>query len=282
MVQPVGARTAGSGGADLLGDLALARRLWPLLAATLVAALPAVGISIFVVPIAADVGSTVARIGALRGLAGLAALAAGVLLAPLIDRVPRAAAAAVGLGGLVLASLLLATGHLAGLVAFNLLTGAATALLLPTLQAASADGLTGATGGRAAGMLTSVQGLANVAGGPLLVALALAWGWRGTFLGLAAAALALLAVTSLRLDRRPPGDVVRAGYLESFRRVADAPGAAPLLLCTFARTAFFLGWLTYFAAYFSERLGVTTAGLAGACRWGPAASSWLAWPPTVG
>ena len=60
--------------AQPMGTLALVRHLWPFLLATAVAGLAQSGASLFMAPMAADVGTTTAFVGGLRALSGIAAL----------------------------------------------------------------------------------------------------------------------------------------------------------------------------------------------------------------
>jgi DHA1 family purine base/nucleoside efflux pump-like MFS transporter len=243
-------------------DVAIVRAVWPLLVASFVQTLPLTATSLFLPIIATDVGSTVALVGGSRGLGGLAALLVGALAAPLIDRIPRGRLVPAGLAGVAVASLMLGVAAgLPALVASYLLLGAVGALLQPALQAASADRYTGAAAGRAASMLTAVGALAAVLAGPLLVAPAGLWGWRGDLVAVALVCLGLAAIAAFTLSREAPTGVVRLGYFAAFRAVAAAPGALALILGSTARSGLWMAWLAYLAAYLTERLGVSTAVL---------------------
>jgi predicted MFS family arabinose efflux permease len=52
----------------------------------------------------------------------------------------------------------------------------------------------------------------------------------------------------------------RVGYLASFKALAAVRGVVPLLLIGFLRTAVFMGYLSYLAAFYEERFGLD-AGL---------------------
>ena len=239
------------------GDLYLIRTLWPLLAAGFVGQLPVVASNLFIVAIAADLDSTVALVGGLRGLSGIAALATGVLAAPMIDRLPRAWSVAGGLAVLGGAALLGALSQLPTLVAFYFLIGAGSAILQPSIQAASADEQSGAESVRATTLVAGVPSLAPALAGPVLALPATWWGWQGDLLAIAVAAPALALVTVRRLGRTPPTGVARPGYLAAFRAVAVAPGAVALLVGSTLRATLFFGWLTYYTAYFSEHFGLS-------------------------
>lgn len=244
------------------GDLAIARSMWLLLLAQFLTTLPASATGIFLPAMATDLGRSVALLGALRSLGGVAALACGILVAPLIDRAPRAWTIVGGLLLLVIAVLLAAQASLASFVLYFLLFGAAGAIYQPALQSASADGRDAATGARAAALLTGCGALAPMLAGPLLAATAGQVGWRGDFLIIATLLFPIVAMAALRLDRRPPTGVNRPGYRAAFRLVATAPGALPLLLGSTLRATLQWSWITYFAAFLVTRFGATSGAVA--------------------
>ncbi|PSK98445.1 putative MFS family arabinose efflux permease [Murinocardiopsis flavida] len=241
------------------GDLAMIRALWPVLLASAAGLLPFTVFGTFLVPIAEGADETVAAVGGLRGLGGLAALAVGVALAPLIDRLPKEWTAAAGLLLLGLSSALGATGSFLALTAFCLLVGAATSMLNPALTAAAADRFgSGGAAGRAATLVTATQSLTAMLAAPVIALPALVWGWQGTLSAVAAASLLLGALflvrrrSAARAAERP-----RIGYLATFRALLAIPGAVPLLLIAFLRTAAFMGYLAYLAAFYDARFGLT-------------------------
>ncbi|MEQ4207374.1 MFS transporter [Actinopolymorpha sp. B9G3] len=242
-------------------DLRMARTLWPVLLSSAVGLVPFTVFSTFLVPIAADAGTSAATMGSLRGLGGIAALIVGTALAPFIDRIPKQLAAATALVLLGLSCVLGAVGTLATFAAFCLLIGAATAMLNPALGAAAADQYgTGAAAGRAATLVTATQSLTAMLAAPLIALPALWWGWEGDLLAVASVA-GLLAVVLLRrrthralLDSEPS---VRPSYLASFRALAGTRGAVPLLAVGGFRTAAFMGYLAYLAAFYDDRFDLT-------------------------
>ncbi|HWO66567.1 MAG TPA: MFS transporter, partial [Umezawaea sp.] len=245
--------------APVPGDLRMARALGPVLPASAVGLLPFTVFSTFLVPIAEEAGSGVAAMGGLRGLGGLAALAVGAAAAPLLDRLPKQHVAAVGLALLGLSSALGVTGHFVALVAFALLVGAGTSVLSPALAAMAADRFgDGPAAGRAATLVTATQSLTAMLAAPLVAAPALLWGWRGNLVAVAVVAFALAAVFLTRcrpvLAPRP-----RIGYLETLRALGSVPGAGPLLAVALLRTAAFMGYLSYLAAYYDERFSLSPA-----------------------
>ncbi|WP_244900445.1 MFS transporter [Streptomyces nanshensis] len=247
--------------ADALpGDLTMTRRLWPLLLASAVGLLPFTVFSTYLVPIADESGSSVAAMGGLRGLGGLAALLVGTALAPLIDRVPREWAAAGGLGVLAVSTALGASGEYLLLVAFCLLVGAGTAVLNPALTAAAADRFgTGKAASRAATLVTATQSMTAMLAAPVIALPAVLWGWEGDLLAVSAVSLLLAVVLLAR--RAPSGTAAdeeadgggKLSYLASFKALAAMRGVVPLLLISLLRTAVFMGYLAYLAAYYDSR-----------------------------
>jgi MFS transporter, DHA1 family, inner membrane transport protein len=233
----------------------MAITIWPTLVASVVGLVPFTIFSTLLVPIAEQVASDVAVVGSLRGLGGIAALAVGVLVAPLLDRVPRGYAAALALTVLAASSLVATLGTLSALIVFCLLTGAGTALLTPALMAAAADHFTtGAEAGRAATLVTATTSLTALLAAPLVAWPAEFWGWRGDYVAVAVVS-AVLAVELVRRSRATTIDEVkpRVGYLDAFRIAVRIPGALPLTAMAFLRTTAFMGYLSYLAALFDFR-----------------------------
>ncbi|MEU5576559.1 MFS transporter [Streptomyces huasconensis] len=247
------------------GDLRMARTLWPVLLASAVGLLPFTVFSTYLVPIADEAGSGVAAMGGLRGLGGLAALLVGTALAPLIDRVPKERAAAGALVALGASAALGASGDFILLAVFCLLVGASTAVLNPALTAAAADRFgTGKAAGRAATLVTATQSMTAMLAAPVIALPALFWGWQGDLFAVTVVSLLLAAVFVARRkkDASPEDapDARRLGYLASFKALAAVRGVVPLLLIGFLRTAVFMGYLSYLAAFYEERFDLD-AGL---------------------
>ncbi|GGO50463.1 hypothetical protein GCM10012287_30240 [Streptomyces daqingensis] len=245
---------------QLPGDLKMTRTLWPILLASAVGLLPFTVFSTYLVPIADESGSSVAAMGGLRGLGGLAALLVGTALAPLIDRVPKEWAAAGGLGVLAVSAALGASGEYILLVAFCLLVGAGTAVLNPALTAAAADRFgSGKAAGRAATLVTATQSMTAMLAAPVIALPAVFWGWEGDLLAVTAVSLLLAVILlSWRGRSRVEGEEEADGgeklsYLASFMALAAVRGAVPLLLISLLRTAVFMGYLAYLAAYYDSR-----------------------------
>ncbi|WP_350281292.1 MFS transporter [Kribbella sp. HUAS MG21] len=242
--------------AEVPGDLRMARRLWPFLLASTVSLIPFTVFGMYLVPISEAAGGSVAEIGGLRGLGGLAALAVGVLLAPLMDRVPRELVAAGGLALLGISAALGAVGNVFALAAFCLLIGASTSILAPSIGAAAADRFASpAAAGRAATLVSATTSAMAMLAAPVLAVPGLIWGWRGNLLAAAVIALALSAAffTRGRGRKAPITKGARMSYLATYRELARIPGAVPLLAVAMLRTAAFMGYLAYLAAFYDEK-----------------------------
>jgi predicted MFS family arabinose efflux permease len=235
----------------------MVRRLWPFLVASAVSLIPFTVFGMYLVPIAAAAGGDVAEIGGLRGLGGLAALVVGIVLAPLIDRLARELVAAGGLALLGLSAALGAVGNVFSLAAFCLLIGASTSILGPSIGAAAADRFRSpAAAGRAATLVSATTSAMAMLAAPLLAGPGLWWGWRGNLLAAAVVSLSLSAAFFWRgRGRKAPltAQARRMSYLATYRELARIPGALPLLAVAMLRTAAFMGYLAYLAAFYDEK-----------------------------
>jgi predicted MFS family arabinose efflux permease len=240
---------------EVPGDLRMARRLWPFLVASTVSLIPFTVFGMYLVPIADSAGGSVAEIGGLRGLGGLAALAVGVSLAPLMDRVARELVAAAGLALLGISAALGAVGNMLALAAFCLLIGAST-ILAPSIGAAAADRFRSpAAAGRAATLVSATTSAMAMLAAPVLAVPGLIWGWRGNLLAASVISLALSAAFFWRGRGRtsPCGKNERVSYLATYRELARIPGALSLLAVAMLRTAAFMGYLAYLAAFYDDK-----------------------------
>ncbi|MGY4768134.1 MFS transporter [Kribbella sp. CWNU-51] len=247
--------------AEVPGDWWMVRRLWPFLLASAVSLIPFTVFGMYLVPIAAAAGGDVAEIGGLRGLGGLAALLVGFVLAPLIDRLARELMAAGGLALLGVSAALGAVGNVFALAAFCLLIGASTSILAPSIGAAAADRFRSpAAAGRAATLVSATTSMMAMLAAPVLAVPGLLWGWRGNLLAASVVSLSLSAAFCWRgRGRKAPlqaDGAERMSYLATYRELARIPGALPLLAVAMLRTAAFMGYLAYLAAFYDERFGL--------------------------
>ncbi|MEV6409886.1 MFS transporter [Kribbella sp. NPDC051718] len=234
----------------------MAKRLWPFLLASTVSLIPFTVFGMYLVPIAAAADGSVAEVGGLRGLGGLAALIVGIALAPLIDRFARELVAAGGLALLGISAALGAIGNVFALAAFCLLIGASTSILGPSIGAAAADRFnTPAAAGRAATLVSATTSMMAMLAAPVLAVPGLFWGWRGNLLAASAISLTLSAAFFWRGRGRkaPLHSTQRTSYLATYKALARIPGALPLLGVAMLRTAAFMGYLAYLAAFYDEK-----------------------------
>jgi MFS transporter, DHA1 family, inner membrane transport protein len=227
--------------------------IWPFLLVVLACNLPNSAANVFVGPISSDYGIAAGVIGGMRGFGGGAALLVGFLVAPILDRVPRRWTVCLGLGLVILASLLPLVGHIVALMLSFAALGSAMAIVMPAVQAACGDLFDGPEAGRAASLVNAGQTLSNMLAGPILVLPALLAGWHGAYVGIAVAAGVAIAVAAPRLSGQRPERVARAGYRQAFALVAQAPGAALMLLSSTARYCVIQAWLAFLAATLTDR-----------------------------
>lgn len=238
------------------GDWTMVKRLWPFLLASTVSLIPFTVFGMYLVPIAAAADGSVAEIGGLRGLGGLAALIVGIALAPLVDRLARELVAAGGLALLGISAALGAVGNVFALAAFCLLIGASTSILGPSIGAAAADRFSSAAAaGRAATLVSATTSMMAMLAAPVLAVPGIFWGWRGNLLAASAISLALSAAFFWRGRGRkaPLRGSQRVSYLATYKALAKIPGALPLLAVAMLRTAAFMGYLAYLAAFYDEK-----------------------------
>jgi predicted MFS family arabinose efflux permease len=245
-------------GSAVPGDWRMAKRLWPFLLASTVSLIPFTVFGMYLVPIAAAAGGNVAEIGGLRGLGGLAALLVGVAVAPLIDRLARELVAAGGLALLGISAALGAIGNVFTLAGFCLLIGASTSILGPSIGAAAADRFKSpAAAGRAATLVSATTSMMAMLAAPVLAVPGLVWGWRGNLLAASVISLALSAAFFWRgWGRKGSVRASRVGYVATYRALAQIPGALPLLAVALLRTAAFMGYLAYLAAFYDDKFAL--------------------------
>ena len=232
--------------------------IWPLLITVFVGNLPYPASSIFVAALATDLGVESATIGGLRAVSGAAALAIGFLAAPLLDRVPRAVTVLLGLGLVMVGSLLPLRGEMVTLTASFFAIGAAMAILVPAVQAAGGDLFKGPNAGRGAALVNASQNLSGSLAGPIMVLPALLGGWQAGYASIAVLALLTCLLAAWRLSWRSPPGVARVGYRAAFSLVARAPGALPLLIASTMRSCAIFGLVVYLAAFFADRFQAST------------------------
>ena len=229
--------------------------IWPLLLIAMIGNLPNPAINIFVGPLSSAYGVAPSTIGSMRGIGGGAALLVGFLIAPLLDRFPRALTVVIGLGFVALAGALPLTGEFVALMLAFTALGAALAIVMPAAQAACGDFFSGPEAGKAASLVQASQVLANMVAGPLLALPALVIGWQGAYTSVVFAACLAMALVAPRLSWQPPRHVARAGYRQAFALIAKAPGAVPMLLSSTVRACTIQAWLAFLAATLTERFG---------------------------
>ncbi|MBG6181252.1 MFS transporter [Arthrobacter sp. CAN_A1] len=261
-----GADSEGSQDEPLLSDWRIAAMVWPLLLASAVGLLPLTVFSVFLVSIATAVGDgDAASVGALRGLGGIGAVVTGIVVAPLIGRIPPARVAAVALVAVAVAAVVGTITWVPALALFCLLIGVSNAMLYPALSTAAADRFgTGPAASRAATLVMTMQTLAATMAAPLLAFPALWWGWQGNLIAVAVGALLLTPVLLRHRGRIPAVASTgrRLGYFVAFRMLGAVPGARALLMVAFGRAGAFMGHLAFLAVFYSDRFDLPPTAFA--------------------
>jgi MFS family permease len=226
---------------------------WPFLLTVFFCQIPIQASAIFVGDLARAFDVNVTVIGGLRGVGGIAALLIGLLVAPVMDRVPRGWTVCIGMALAALGSGLTLVAEVPALAASFFALGCGLALVAPAIQATGGDLFQTTTAGRAAAMVNAVQSLSGVLAGPVLIGPALIAGWQGAYVGMVLGALLTVAFVAPRLSWQRPTGVRRIAYRELFSVVARAPGAVPVLRPSTARNCVTQGWTAFFAAMLTER-----------------------------
>ncbi|GAB3453626.1 MFS transporter [Actinophytocola sediminis] len=250
--------TAGVPSVEQLSDWRISRAVLPTLIASVVGLMPFTVYSTYLVAITDDAGESTAVVGALRGLGGIGAVVVGILVAPLIGRIPPGRVAAWSLLLLAAAALVGTVAWLPALAAFCLLIGVSNAVLYPALTTAAADRFgTGPAAARAATLVSATRTLAATLVVPVLAVPALWWGWRGDLVAIAVLAVLLVPVM-LRYGRDGHDDTApRHGYFAAFRALAAVPGARAIIILSFGQAAAFQGYQAYLAAFYADEFGLT-------------------------
>lgn len=204
-----------------------------------------------------------AQAGYVVAVYGLAAGLAAPLAGRLIDRLGRRPLVLVGLALLIVANggAALAPSFVWLLVA-RAMAALGTACLQPASFALVGDVVPYVRRGWAMGWVMNGSTFANLAGVPLVTLVAGTFGWRWAFalaaiLALGATALVLAGLRSVAGGGEPPVCPKDPPPTSAALR----PAAAATLAIFFGSLAWF-AWLTYMAAFYRLRFGVSTAELA--------------------
>ncbi|MFD4365864.1 MFS transporter [Rhodococcus sp. NPDC058521] len=269
---PGGVPAKAAGGSDrvgdtatVLGDGAIARRIWPIMLAAALGLVPFTVFSTFLVDIASGTDRDPVAVGSLRGLGGLSAVFVGALYVSVADRLRQSLAAATALLLLALGAGLLLISGVPTIVAFCLTTGAATAVLNPALQAEAASRFSvSAEQGRAATMVTATTTLTAALAGPILGGISLLGSWH--LIMALTAVLALLAALGVARYRPSIHLAEKNPKIDETAHRAEGLGWSGLLRrgdllalvgISALRTAAFMGALAVVAAVYAERHSLT-------------------------
>jgi predicted MFS family arabinose efflux permease len=182
------------------------------------------------------------------------------IMAVLTARLERRRMLSVAIGGFALGNLLAALApSYAGLLAARLLLALSAASFMPAASAYAAALGGPERRGRALSTVTNGLTLAIIAGVPLGVLVGQVFGWRATFLGVAAlAALSLLGILN-RLPRQPPGVTAGLGQRLALAKRRDILGVMVTSVLTVAGT---FTVYTYLSVFVAGVVGLGPGGLA--------------------
>ncbi len=139
--------------------------------------------------------------------------------------------------------------------------GLADAALLGPIFAVAGTHFAGAAARQALGWTTACMAGSAIIGVPLIAAVGDVVGWRAAFVitGLVAAGIAGLAAAWLPHDAHRPADRLRArGLLAAYRPLLGHGPMLRLYGCSILRAFCWFGMLTYFGAFLSQALGLST------------------------
>ncbi|MBI2323266.1 MAG: MFS transporter, partial [Chloroflexi bacterium] len=222
-------------------------------------------VGLLLVELHQDLGVPLAQAGQVVAVYGFTAGLAAPVIGRALDRLGRRPLMLAGLAVLLVANVTAALApSFTWLLAARAVAALGTACLQPASFALVGDALPYARRGWAMGWVMNGSTFANLVGVPVTTLVAGTLGWRWAFALAAALSLAAAApvLAGLRGVAAAGGPAVGApGRLAGGPRAALRPAVATTL-------AFFLGslawfaWLTYMAAFYRLRFGVTTAEVA--------------------
>jgi len=186
------------------------------------------------------------------------------LLGPLSDRIGHKRLLTMGLVVLSAALFGYSVSHNVGtLFASSILAGIGGAMLGPNILSCVADYFSASTYGRAMAVVNTSAPLAYLIGVPLLVIIAGGFGWRWSFVALAAFVLvsAVLVAMVLPLVRPTTSDKSRA-YLSSFGEALRQKVFLPMVLANTVFQGAYWAVAAYLAAFLIRSYSLDTAELA--------------------
>lgn len=227
---------------------------WPVLltlAFTALAATTNVQVYSLLVPsIASDLDRSVAFVGGMRTVASATSIVLALPFGRVADRIPRKRILIAGyLLMLVAGMLAVSISNIWWLIAYSIVAGAAEIILLPTVQAATADYASGPALGRATGVVVGSFGLSGIVLVPLAGVITSASSWRlAMFVVVAIGVVGLLLVARfLPLVFAEEGDLAAPSL--QLRSLMSHPGLLPMLGSNLMRFAINFGVLTFVAAF---------------------------------
>ena len=215
---------------------------WVLMAGVAVVGAQSLVLAPVLTDVAASLGTGPAAVGRAAGAYGLATAVSALALGRVVDPLPRTAV--LRTAGVVLALGLLlcaAAPNWGALAAGQVVAGLAAGVVLPVTYALAAETAPAGSEARVLGRVLLGWSVALVAVVPLAAALTDLAGWRSTFVALAAAGAAQVAL----LGRLPAAPGPRHARAARYRDALARPGVRQLLLVVLAYMAAFYGTYAY-------------------------------------
>ncbi len=249
-----------------------ARVLAVLCVAAFLGILSTIAVGPFLPAMAAEFGVPVGVLGQVPAGTMLLGAALGLAIGPLADRYGERRVLLTGAAAVVAGACATAAAVAPAMLVITALgSGLARATLLPVTLSAVSGRFDGAAQRQAVGMVSASVSVSAIGGVPVLTAIAAAYGWRASFVAIAAAAAAVMVL--LRVVLPPDADRARAGaagergsralagswraqgaigMLRPYAPLLRAPGARSVqgvILAATLRNCTAWGFLTYLGAF---------------------------------
>ena len=179
---------------------------------------------------AEGLGLTAASLGGLRTIESASTIVMAILVAPLVDRVPRKYVLMCGFGLGTAATITLITfSNTLGTVAYFMINGAAVMLVISTITALPGDFVSGRAMSRIMGLVLGSIAFTSILVAPLVGNVAESNGWQmgmlvSTAVTTTALMLTLIIVPSYQVKRPPSSS---DGFIQRYRMIL---GRTPLLM----------------------------------------------------
>jgi predicted MFS family arabinose efflux permease len=214
---------------------------------------------------AADgLGLEVAALGGLRTLENAAAIAAALIVAPLVDRIPRKWLLLSGYGQATAAVVLLVLlDSVAGVVLYFVLNGAAMMQIFAALMAMPSDFVGGRQLNRLMGLIIGFIAFTSILVAPVVGNVAEARGWQAGMLVSASVTLFAFLLTLLVIPRYrvAPASPVSDGFIQRYRAILKRRHLLVMLGSNLLRFALLATMMTFLSTILIRRYDLTLGAI---------------------